>query len=82
MTLLLYCRRLLAYPRGVRNNGYDYFSVYLDLAPGLYPPGWRREVNYRITLVNVWPQSNKVLGNAHSFISFYLFCDPYRLSYI
>ncbi|XP_010427747.1 PREDICTED: MATH domain and coiled-coil domain-containing protein At3g58440-like [Camelina sativa] len=55
--------RLLAYPRGVMNDrSYGYFSVYLYLAPGSLPQGWRREVKYRITLVNVNPQCNKVLG--------------------
>ncbi|CAL9245917.1 unnamed protein product [Arabidopsis halleri] len=53
--------RLLACPRGVRRND-RYFSVYLDLAPESLPPGWRREVKFSITLVNVWPIANRVLG--------------------
>ncbi|CAE6076656.1 unnamed protein product [Arabidopsis arenosa] len=53
--------RLLACPRGVRKND-RYFSVYLDLAPESLPPGWRREVKFSITLVNVWPIANRVLG--------------------
>ncbi|EFH54480.1 hypothetical protein ARALYDRAFT_486292 [Arabidopsis lyrata subsp. lyrata] len=53
--------RLLACPRGVRRND-RYFSVYLDLAPESSPPGWRREVKFSITLVNVWPIANRVLG--------------------
>ncbi|KAG7566155.1 MATH/TRAF domain [Arabidopsis suecica] len=53
--------RLLACPRGVRKNDH-YFSVYLDLAPESLPPGWRREVKFSITLANVWPIANRVLG--------------------
>ncbi|KAG7634883.1 unnamed protein product [Arabidopsis thaliana] len=52
--------RLLAFPKGAKND--RYFSVYLDLEPGSLPPGWRREVKFSITLDNVCPNTDRVLG--------------------
>ncbi|CAA0387216.1 unnamed protein product [Arabidopsis thaliana] len=52
--------RLLAFPKGTKND--RYFSVYLDLEPGSLPPGWRREVKFSITLDNVCPNTDRVLG--------------------
>ncbi|XP_019085611.1 PREDICTED: MATH domain and coiled-coil domain-containing protein At3g58440-like [Camelina sativa] len=56
--------RLCAHPGGVMKDGsyVDCLSVYLYHAPGSPLPGKGREVKYRITLVNVNPQYNKVIG--------------------
>ncbi|AEE79781.1 putative protein [Arabidopsis thaliana] len=52
--------RLLSFLKGAKND--RYFSVYLDLEPGSLPPGWRREVKFSITLDNVCPNTDRVLG--------------------
>lgn len=59
--LFLY-RRILASTKGDRNG---YLSVYLELAdPASLRSGWRREVKFRLTLVNkIRKQSTKVLGD-------------------
>ncbi|KAL1201591.1 MATH domain and coiled-coil domain-containing protein [Cardamine amara subsp. amara] len=57
--------RLVAYPKGDGSDGY--LSVFLDLARGSLPPGWRKDVNFRITLVNDWGKSNKILEGQGCF---------------
>ncbi|EOA26137.1 hypothetical protein CARUB_v10019570mg [Capsella rubella] len=41
--------RLVAHPTGIYSG---YFSLFLEVAPGLLPLRWRRYVDYRFTLVN------------------------------
>ncbi|KAL9295408.1 putative MATH/TRAF domain-containing protein [Arabidopsis thaliana] len=58
--------RLLACYNKDRNG---YLSLYLELAdPASLPLGWRRQVNFRLTLVNkVHKQSTRVLEGKHWF---------------
>ncbi|CAL9245918.1 unnamed protein product [Arabidopsis halleri] len=46
-----------------------YLALYLELAdPASLPLGWKRQVKFRLTLVNKgWRRSNKVLGGQHIF---------------
>ncbi|XP_019101936.1 PREDICTED: MATH domain and coiled-coil domain-containing protein At3g58440-like [Camelina sativa] len=56
--------RLCAYPGGAMKDGSYVDGLFVDLyyAPGSLFIGKGREVKYRITLVNVNPQYNKVIG--------------------
>ncbi|VVB06157.1 unnamed protein product [Arabis nemorensis] len=58
--------RILACAKGDRNG---YLSVYLELVdPASLSSGWRRQVKFRLTLVNkIRKQSTKVCGSAKAF---------------
>ncbi|KAF8114798.1 hypothetical protein N665_0034s0135 [Sinapis alba] len=58
--------RLVAFPKRDTDDGY--LSMYLDLAPGTLPPGWRRDVKFTFTLVKKsLPKLNKTLGGQGCF---------------
>ncbi|KAL0724706.1 hypothetical protein Bca4012_039305 [Brassica carinata] len=58
--------RLVAFPKRDTDGGY--LSMYLDLAPGTLPPGWRRDVKFSLTLVTKGlPSLNKTLGGQGCF---------------
>jgi ubiquitin carboxyl-terminal hydrolase 7 len=50
MVSLLFCRRILIFPRG---NNVEFLSMYLDVADsGVLPYGWTRYAQFSLSVVN------------------------------
>ncbi|XP_024014640.1 MATH domain and coiled-coil domain-containing protein At3g58440 isoform X3 [Eutrema salsugineum] len=54
--------RLKAYVSEEDGNDDEYLALYLELAPGSPPPGWKRQVRATFTLVDNYEFMNKVRG--------------------